>query len=254
MKEIARDVAIVPTIIANAYLIGNSRSWVLVDSCTPGNHRRILRAAEARFGPGAKPRAILLTHGHFDHAGSAARLADLWAVPILAHRLELPYLTGRAHYPPLDPTGPGFFSALSRVFPSSTVNLGDRVQAIEPGGPLPGLEEWESLFTPGHTPGHLAFFRPGDRVLVAGDALTTMDLDSFWGTILKRPRMCRPPKPATTNWEKARASVQHLAALHPHTVAAGHGTPMHDAASELQELADHFPIPERGRYVTQPAW
>ena len=86
MREIARDVAIVPTLIANAYLVGNAESWVLVDACTPGNERRIERAAERRFGRDRLPRAILLTHGHFDHAGSAGPLADAWGVPIYAHR------------------------------------------------------------------------------------------------------------------------------------------------------------------------
>jgi glyoxylase-like metal-dependent hydrolase (beta-lactamase superfamily II) len=238
MREIARDVAIVPGIIANAYLVGNRESWVLVDTATPGNQRKIRRAAEARFGAGAKPRAILLTHGHFDHAGSAPPLADGWGVPVFAHRLELAYLRGQAHYPPLDTSKPGFFCKLARFFPSSTVDLGERVRefGIEVAG-------WQTLETPGHTPGHVSFFRPADGVLLAGDALTTMDLDSFWGTIAKRPKVCRPPVPATSDWVKARDSVRLLAALRPSVIAAGHGTPMKDAAGALQELADHFAIP-----------
>ena len=55
-------------------------------------------------GAGAPPEAIVLTHGHFDHAGSALQLAEYWDVPIYAHRLEMPYLTGKADYPPPDPT------------------------------------------------------------------------------------------------------------------------------------------------------
>jgi glyoxylase-like metal-dependent hydrolase (beta-lactamase superfamily II) len=236
--EIARDVAIVPGIIANAYLVGNRESWMLVDTATPGNERKILRAAQVRFGPGAKPLAILLTHGHFDHAGSAPPLADRWRVPVFAHVLELPYLTGQAHYPPLDTSKPGFFSKLARFFPSSTVDLGGRVHefAME-------FEGWETLDTPGHTPGHVSFYRPSDGVLLAGDALTTMDLDSFWGTVAKRPKVCRPPVPATMDWAKARESVRRLAALRPSVIAAGHGTPMRGAAEELRRLADDFVIP-----------
>ena len=238
MVELAREVVIVPGIIANAYLVGNRESWVLVDAATPGNERKILRAAEARFGPGAKPVAILLTHGHFDHAGSAPPLAARWGVPVFAHALELPYLTGHAHYPPLDTSKPGFFSMLARFFPSNTVDLGDRVHefAME-------FESWETFNTPGHTPGHVSFYRPSDGMLLAGDALTTMDLDSFWGTIAKRPKVCRPPVPATMDWVKARESVRLLAALRPSVIAAGHGSPMRGAADELQKLADDFVIP-----------
>jgi glyoxylase-like metal-dependent hydrolase (beta-lactamase superfamily II) len=244
VHEIARDLAIVPMTIANAYLAGTRESWVLMDAGVRGNERRIRQAAEQRFGPGAKPRAILLTHGHFDHAGSAPGLADFWGVPVYAHRLEFPYLTGKTHYPPLDPTGPGFFSFLSRFFPSTTVNLGGRLAEL-----AEQLLDWECIHAPGHTPGHVAFFRRGDGALIAGDAVTTMSLDSLLGALIKRPELCRPPVPATTNWQNAHESVRKLADLRPSLIAAGHGPPMRDAADQLRSLADNFPIPSRGRYV-----
>jgi glyoxylase-like metal-dependent hydrolase (beta-lactamase superfamily II) len=253
MQEIARDVAVVPMLIANAYLVGNSSRWVLVDSGIPGNSGRIRQAAEARFGPNSTPRAIILTHGHFDHAGSSGPLADFWGVKVYVHALEVPYLAGRSQYPTLDSTGPGFFSALSRVFPTRTVNLGDRLIPLEMNCPAPGMPDWEIHFTPGHSPGHVSFFRRSDAVLLAGDAVTTMDLDSMIGTLIKRKQICRPPIPATTNWENARRSVQLLATLRPDTIAAGHGSPMHHATAELEALAANFPIPSHGRYVTQPA-
>lgn len=244
MQEIAPGVAVFPTLIANAYLVGDAASWVLVDSCKPGHERGIRSAAEHRFGPGARPRAIILTHGHFDHAGSAAPLADLWRVPIYAHARELAFLTGQAHYPPFDYSSPGFFTSIARFFPTGTVDLGTRVRAFEPG-PIPGLEAWQTIDTPGHTPGHVSFFRPEDAVLLAGDAVTTMDLDSFLATITKRKQVCRPPVPATSDWQGARDSVQRLARLRPNVIAAGHGAPMHGAAEGLQRLADEFPIPVR---------
>ena len=238
MREIAPEVAIIPGIIANAYLVGTRDSWWLVDSATPRDAAKIRRVAESRFGAGAKPRAILLTHGHFDHAGSAPVLADQWGVPVFAHARELPFLTGEAHYPPLDTSKPGFFSKLARFFPSTTVDLGRRVRELTES--MPG---WETLETPGHTAGHVCFFRPGDGVLLAGDAITTMDLDSFWGTMLKRPKVCGPPTPATHDWKNARLSVERLAKLRPSLIAAGHGVPIGGAADELQRLASDFPIP-----------
>jgi len=231
-----------PTLIANAYLVGDAASWVLVDTCAPGHERRICSATENRFGPSARPRAIILTHGHFDHAGSAAALADLWNVPIYAHTRELAFLTGQAHYPPMDYWSPGFFTLLARFFPTSTVDLSSRVRPFE-AGPVPGLETWQMLDTPGHTPGHVSFFRPKDAVLLAGDAVTTMNLDSFFATICKRKQVCRPPVPATSDWLRARESVRLLARLRPNVIAAGHGEPIHGAADGLHRLADAFQIP-----------
>ena len=252
-REIAPDIAVVSTPVSNAYLVGQPQSWILVDSCAPGSEKRILNAAAERFGLDARPEAIVLTHGHFDHAGSAPELAAHWGVRVHAHRLEFPYLTGRSSYPPLDPTTPGFFSALSRFFPSRTVNLVDVLAPIDPDNPLGGLPGWECLLTPGHTPGHVAFYRASDGVLLAGDAVTTMDLDRMWPTLTKQPKVCRPPTPGTTDWEQAQRSVRILAALNPALIAAGHGNPMRDAAGQLQGLAAHFPIPEHGRYVREPA-
>ena len=98
--------------------------------------------------------------------------------------------------------------------------------------------------TPGHTPGHVAFFRRADGVLLAGDAVTTMNLDSFWDTIPRRKQVCRPPVPATHDWKSARRSVELLASLRPSLIAAGHGIPMRDAADELSRLAEGFISPE----------
>jgi glyoxylase-like metal-dependent hydrolase (beta-lactamase superfamily II) len=237
VQEIAADIAVIPTLIANAYLVGDAKAWVLVDSCTPGNEKRILRAAKRRFGPDSRPSAIVLTHGHFDHAGSAAALADRWAVRIYAPAAEIPYLTAQRHYPPFNLSSPGFFTSIARFFPTATVDLGKRVDALPPQTSLPGLSGWEMIETPGHTEGHVAFFRRKDGALLAGDAVTTMNLDSFFDTVLKRKAVCRPPTPATTDWKAARLSVQLLATLKPTLIAAGHGAPMRNAAAELSKLA-----------------
>ena len=191
-------------------------SWVLVDACAPGNESRIRRAAERRFGRGSRPRAILLTHGHFDHAGSAGPLADVWGVPIYAHPLELPYLTGRSNYPPFDLKSPGFFTRIAKFFPTGTVDLGTRAGALEPKRAIPGIPDWETIETP----------------------------DSLWDTVARRKQVCRPPVPATSNWKNARRSVELLASLRPLWIAAGHGVPMRDAADELSRLADDFHFPE----------
>src|SRR3954462_12804898 len=86
--EVAPDVALETTLFVNTYFIGDpagAHGWILVDAGLPGFADRIRQAAQQRFGHSARPSAIVLTHGHFDHVGSLRALADLWNVPIYAH-------------------------------------------------------------------------------------------------------------------------------------------------------------------------
>jgi glyoxylase-like metal-dependent hydrolase (beta-lactamase superfamily II) len=72
-------------------------SWTLIDAAIPFSASRIKSWAEETFG--RAPNAIVLTHGHFDHVSAAKELAEEWKVPIYAHPLEFPYLTGKKEYP-----------------------------------------------------------------------------------------------------------------------------------------------------------
>jgi glyoxylase-like metal-dependent hydrolase (beta-lactamase superfamily II) len=167
--------------------------------------------------------------------------------------MELPFITGKSNYPPPDPTVGGAMSLLGRFFPNRKVNLNGMVQTL--GDSLPVLEEWQVHYTPGHTPGHVSFFRPSDRTLIAGDAFTTVDLDSFGSMATKKQEVSRPPAYFTCDWQKAHQSVEHLSDLAPRVLAPGHGIPMSgaEAGEQLRALAEQFPIPEKGRYANEPA-
>ena len=87
ITRIAPDVGCMTISFVNVFFIGRpGGAWVLVDTGFPGRADEIMEAADARFGGGARPEAIILTHGHFDHVGSALPLAEKWDVPIYAHR------------------------------------------------------------------------------------------------------------------------------------------------------------------------
>ncbi len=220
-QQVAPGVARIGIVFVNAYLVGVAEGpvWALVDSGLPFSAPFIRRAARKRFGAGARPEAIILTHGHFDHAGSALALASEWDVPVYAHPLEMPYLTGRSDYPPQDPAMGGAIAQMARMFPHTGYDFGDRVRSLPEDGSVPGMEGWRWLHTPGHTPGHISLFRGEDRVLLAGDALATMDLDSWSSQLTKERELHRPPAPFTTDWEAARRSVERLSGLEPSVIA-----------------------------------
>jgi glyoxylase-like metal-dependent hydrolase (beta-lactamase superfamily II) len=255
ITRIAPDVGWLPISFANVYFIGRpGRKWVLVDTGLPGRAAEILQAAEARYGAGSRPAAILLTHGHMDHVGSALKLAEAWDVPLYAHYLELPYLTGKSFYPPADPTVGGAIAFLSRFFPARARDLSSRLREL-PKGKVPGASAWRWIATPGHSPGHVSLFRASDRVLLSGDAFATMNMDSWRDLLTRRQRLSRPPSPSTIDWELARSSIKQLAALRPNVVGCGHGIPISDTdlPDRMQRFAENFQPPRYGRYVKRPA-
>ena len=260
--EIAPGVAYLRTFMVNLYFLGEravgDRGWVLLDCGFMGSTGMIVKAAAQRFGADARPAAIVLTHGHFDHVGALETLAERWDCPVYAHTLELPYITGRAAYPPFDPSaGGGGQTLMSPLFPRGPWNVGHRARALPEDGSVPFAEGWRWIATPGHSPGHVSFVRDADRTVIAGDAVITTKQESTFAVLMQRPVVRRPPAYATTDWQLARASVEAIAKLEPELLATGHGVPMHGQAmrDQLETLAREFAaqIPDHGRYVWQAA-
>lgn len=245
----------------NVYLIHNAveRKWVLIDAGLKRSASKIKELADNLFWPESKPAAIILTHGHFDHVGSALELAQEWDVPVFAHVMELPYLSGLSSYPPADPwAGGGLLSVISPAFPSGPINISDHIQLLPEDGSLPFLPDWKFIHTPGHSPGHISLFRRRDKVLLAGDAFVTTRQESVWSVMMQTRKLTGPPRYFTCDWAAARKSVKTLAELEPETVATGHGQPMrgeemrkmlHNLANNFKELA----VPAHGRYSNEAA-
>ena len=238
----------------NAYFVQNSDGdFVLVDTGVRPALTQ-LKAAAAELG--RPPVAILLTHGHFDHAGCAGELGRAWNVPVYAGRLEKPFLSGEEAYPPADPTVGGALAQVSRTLPPFKLDISDVLEIYPEDGKLDVLKGWQVIETPGHSPGQVALWHEDDRVLLAGDALCTADMDSLVGmTTLKPTQFARGGTPFVPDWEEARHSLGKLADLEPATVAAGHGVPMTggDVPQQLRDFYHNFTPPKHGRYVGTPA-
>ncbi len=215
-------------------------NWTLIDTGLPFSAGFIRNWGERRFG--GPPSAIVLTHGHFDHVSGAAELAKSWKVPVYAHPLEFPYLTGEREYPaPNVSAGDGLMSALSPLYPRGPVDLSAwlRPLATGPGAEyLSPAEGWVIIHTPGHTPGHVSLFRSADMALLVGDAFCTTRPESFFdAAVAQAAELHGPPAYFTVDPQQAARSIRVLANLHPRTIAPGHGRPLRGA-----ELREKLPL------------
>lgn len=248
-------------LFVNFYMIQdqNTGAWALVDAGLKWSAPKIRHMAAELFGKESKPTAIILTHGHFDHVGALSKLIDEWSVPVYAHSMEMPYLTGQSSYPPPDPTvGGGLMTAMSWMYPRGPINVKEFVRKLPANNTIPGLSDWKYIHTPGHSPGHISLFRESDRVLLAGDAFVTTKAESAMYALSGMKHLSGPPKYFTCNWASAELSVIKLAALDPEVAASGHGVTMRgeELRGALKSLSSHFKalaLPEEGRYLNEPA-
>lgn len=259
-REIAPDLAYRRLAMVNVVFYGRpasgDRGWILIDTGVPGLTGLIESAANERFGEGARPAAIIMTHGHFDHIGGLEKLAEKWDAPIFAHTLEQPYLNGTAAYPPPDPSvGGGIMPLLAPLFPRSPIDVSRHLRALPADGSVPDMPGWRWLHTPGHTPGHVSLWREADRSMIAGDAFITTNQESAYAVAVQKEELHGPPMYFTPDWEAAEASVRELAGLAPELVVTGHGRAMRglemrDALQILAREFRSFAVPTLGRYVT----
>ena len=181
----------------NVYLMGD----VIVDAATRHASRRILRQIR-----GHDVNAHALTHAHPDHQGASKAICDALDVPLWVGEADVPAMeTGT-----IGSEQPDHWlnSVIDRVW-SGPPRKVDRV--LHEGDEVAGFRVLE---VPGHSAGHVAYWRESDRALVLGDVLTGI-------TGLHEPPRIFTPDPA-----RNRESARKLAALEPALVCFGHGPPL----------------------------
>jgi glyoxylase-like metal-dependent hydrolase (beta-lactamase superfamily II) len=257
-EALGEDIYYYTNQIVNVVFVGkpNSEEWVLIDAGMPKSGKELLEIAEIRYGKGNKPSAILLTHGHFDHVGGLVELLEHWPVPVYAHPEEFPFLTGLEAYPKPDSSvDGGLLAKLSSLYPHEPIDITEAIFPLPEDQSVPGLPEWEWVHTPGHSPGHMSFFREMDRALVSGDAVITVRQDSFLKVFFQTPEVQGPPRYLTPDWKAACNSVCKLAKLEPSYMIPGHGSYMEGEALRLgfNRLVSEFPdyaVPDHGRFTS----
>ena len=225
MREIAPDVYHVPLTprnAVNAYVVGN----VLVDtglSTSAGALKRIVREHDLQ--------AIALTHAHGDHVGSAKKLKDEFGLPVWVGTNDKAAIEqGKAvKKDPFNTRGistvAGLLGDFAAVKVDRTLNEGDEIAA-----------GFTVLDTPGHSSGHVSFWRAEDKTLICGDVFFNMHL------LTTIPGLRQPPGPFTFNPRENRDSERKLAELRPRTVGFGHGPVIDDnAAEKLRDFVAKLP-------------
>lgn len=217
-------VYLLPFEIGHVYLWERPDGLTVVDTGVPGSADEIVEAIEAIGRQPAQVTEIVLTHCHDDHRGSAADLARLTGAPVLAHRVEAPFIRGdRPQLPPvlLDWERP-IFEAVSPRVPAAQPAVVDR--EVEDGDTITG--GGVIVHVPGHTPGSIALYLPALGVLFTGDSIASHDGHVILGVFNVDPA-------------EAIRSLRKQAALDSEVAGFGHGEPVVGGAStQLRALAE----------------
>jgi hydroxyacylglutathione hydrolase len=222
MRELAPDVWQLgggfPPNAINVYVVGD----VLIDAATRYAGRRIFRETKGR-----EINAHALTHAHPDHQGASHEVCERLGIPYWvperdADAAENPALIGERQ--------PDHF--LAQFFARTMSGPAHPVdRTLAEGDEVGGFAVLE---VPGHSAGHVAYWRESDGVLVVGDVLTNMDIVTGIPG-LHEPKWFLTPDPA-----RNRRSARRLAPLEPKLVLFGHGAPLRDTR-KFVEFIERLP-------------
>jgi glyoxylase-like metal-dependent hydrolase (beta-lactamase superfamily II) len=204
-----------------AFVLQHGDELLVMDSLFNGDAAPILAQLDALGRSATEITRIIVTHGHRSHLGGLATLAQLSEAPVYAHEWEADIIAGQRAAQPVSwrPQSPiqsypfqvGNNLNISKHRPQTVdhfVHDGDQI------GPL------TVVHTPGHSPGHLAFWWPEKKALFVGDAIVTWPrFELGWRGFLLNPT-------------QHRQSIRHLAEFDSQILCTGHGDPILKGASQ----------------------
>jgi glyoxylase-like metal-dependent hydrolase (beta-lactamase superfamily II) len=209
----------------HAFLLDDGTELTLIDTLFDTDAKRVIDRIEAIGRSLGDLKHIVLTHAHRSHLGGLAALKRLSGATVYSHAWESDIVAGERIAQPVTPIPMRPIRTYWRVY---YLQLGAALgRGKHPPCPVDAtLEDGDTvgpvrvLHSPGHTPGHLAFWWPEQRVLFAGDAIATYPEFS-------------PGWPAfNLNLTQHRVSLRRMAELDAEVLAVGHGDPITAGAAQ----------------------
>lgn len=193
----------------SVWLVRSQEGFLLIDSGPPDTTGVMVDAVSSATN-GRGPKVVVLTHGHYNHAGGLSAIRLAWNPPIASHVDEIPFILGERDYSRVRSKNPAYWlgSLLMDTTPWSIPN----VQAVEHGRSLFGLTV---VHLPGHTPGHLGYFHKEDKAFICGDAIMNVS-----------GRLSRPFGLTTHDMRLAENSIRRMAERNFIHLLPSHGNPI----------------------------
>jgi len=212
--------------MAHAFLV-EGEGITLIDTGMRGSGESVLNALAALGRRLSDLRHIVISHHHFDHTGSLARLAEVSQATVSVHAADAPYVRGDLPRPSFKRVGFSgwFLRPFMGLFPQPEPCHVDH--ELQDGDEIEAAGRLKVVHAPGHTPGHIALLMPSKRILFAGDAVLNV--------LGLRPPMAM----ATVDMAQAKESIRKMAALDFDIACFGHGGIMRkDAVLRFRRFAE----------------
>jgi hydroxyacylglutathione hydrolase len=203
-----------PKYAVNWYIVGD----VLIDAGGKPDTGRIVKKLKEH-----KVAAHALTHAHPDHQGASHAVCERFGIPFLVPERDVEVAENPELILTRQPSKP-----LNKLMYKMFAGPGHKVdQVLHEGDEVAGFTV---LDTPGHSAGHVVFWRESDRVLIAGDVVNTMH------PFTMKRGVREPLDTFTPDVAENRRSIKRIAELEPSLLLVGHGPPVRDPQA-LSDLA-----------------
>ncbi|MGO4249856.1 MBL fold metallo-hydrolase [Paenarthrobacter sp. RAF54_2] len=240
VSEQAPGVFFVEGPASNWIIVRDSTGFLLIDGGYPADRDLVLESIRQLGLDPADAQAMLITHGHVDHTGSAAYFSRTFGTPILCSPEELAHVQGKEKHQVtfgqviIRAWRPRVFRWLLHVIQAKALQAEpatraeawdeDRLRSL-PGQP-------EAILLPGHTPGNVALLIPGAQAIAVGDTFASgHPISSKSGPQMLHRMYHSDP-------ETALAAALSLGTIQANVILPGHGPALHlplaEAIASLQ--------------------